>query len=126
MHELPIIKTVFRNVLEYANRENAEKVNKVYLEVGVLRDFVPELMKKYWAYIVKGSIAEGSTLLLRELPAVAKCGQCGEEYQLDVKDVYNNKCPKCGFDKGALIKGRELIIYSIEIKNKEAEHAKNE
>ncbi|MCQ2086900.1 MAG: hydrogenase maturation nickel metallochaperone HypA [Bacilli bacterium] len=103
--------------MEYAEKEHAKRVTTVYLEVGVLRDFIPEYLKKYWEYISTDTIADGSKLLIREIEAKARCGKCNTEYDINMEDLYNNKCPKCGYDKGELIKGRELIIYSIEIEN---------
>lgn len=117
MHELPIIKTVFKMVMEYAEKEKAKQINTVYLEIGELRDFVPDYLKKYWEYISIDTIAQDSKLLIREIKPVARCGKCKTEYEINTSDLYNNKCPKCGYDKGELIKGRELIIYSIEIEN---------
>lgn len=119
MHELPIIKTIYKTVIKYAKDNNAEKVINVYLEIGVLRDFVPELLKKYWNYITEGDIAEGSNLLIREIPAVARCKKCKTEYQIDLNNIVNSNCPKCGCDTGELIKGRELYIYGIQINGKE-------
>lgn len=115
MHELPIIKTIYKTVIDQATRENANKVLNVYLEIGELRDFIPDLLKKYWAYVTKDSIASESNLLIREIKAKAKCGKCGEEYYIDTLDVENSKCPKCGYDMGELIQGRELVIYGIQI-----------
>lgn len=115
MHELPIIKTIYKTVIEHAEKENAKRIINVYLEIGELRDFIPELLKKYWTFVTKDSIASESNLLIREIKASAICGKCGSEYEIDTNAIDEAKCPKCGYDKGKLIHGRELIIYGIQV-----------
>lgn len=115
MHELPLVKSIYNSVVKHAETNNAKKVTKVVLEIGVLRDFVPEIIQKYWDYISKGSITEGSLIIVDEIPASAECGKCHTLYPIDMNDVINSKCPICGYDSGTLITGKELKIRGIEI-----------
>ncbi|MCQ2815219.1 MAG: hydrogenase maturation nickel metallochaperone HypA [Bacilli bacterium] len=115
MHELPLVKSLFNQVIEVANKNHAKKVTLVVLEMGKLRDFVPEIVQKYWDYVIPGTIMEGSKIIIEEKEATLKCDGCGHIYLLDPVNLYENKCPRCECDTGELITGRELRIRGIEI-----------
>jgi len=117
MHELPITKSIFKSVIAKAESVGAKSVRMVALEIGVLRDFIPEFVQKYWNYITPGSIAEGSVIQIKEIDATASCGKCGTIYRIDTKNIQDSKCPECGYDYGTLITGRELKIVGIEIES---------
>jgi len=119
MHELPITKSIFKSVITKAESVNARSVKRVVLEIGILRDFIPEIVQKYWDYISPGSIAEGSRIEIRELNAVAACGRCGNEYTITKDRIATAHCPVCGYDRGQLIAGSELRIVGIEIEKNE-------
>jgi len=122
MHELPITKSIFRSVVSKAESAGAVSVRRVVLEAGILRDYIPEMVQKYWDYISKGSIAEGAKIEMRELDAVAKCGNCGNEYTITRETINDAHCPACGYRYGRLLSGNELHIVGIEIeRNKQGE-----
>lgn len=107
-------------MVERARTENAKAVNRVVLEVGVLRDFIPAFVQKYWDYISPGSVAEGSIIEIREINASAVCGRCGETYAIGRDNIADAHCPSCGYRYGRLVSGDELRIVGIEIvRNKE-------
>lgn len=115
MHELPLVKSIYNSVIRHAELNNAKKVTKVVLEIGVLRDFIPEFIQKYWDYISKKSIAEGSIIEVIDIPAFAQCSKCNTVYPIDMNDITKSKCPKCNYDSGTLVAGKELKIKGIEI-----------
>jgi len=115
MHELPIMKSIFKTVISRAEEVGAKSVNRVVLEIGILRDFIPSLMQKYWDFISPGSIAEGSKIEVREVNASAKCGECGYIYNIEKDNISNAHCPKCGNKFGELVSGSEMRIVGIEI-----------
>jgi len=120
MHELPLTKSIFRSVVSKAESVDAKRVTRVVLEIGILRDFIPEFVQKYWDYITPGSLAEGSVIEIREVPALAACGKCGAEYIIDKENIYDSRCPECGYEYGKLLSGSELKILGIEIEKKDA------
>jgi len=115
MHELPITKSIFRLVESKAESVGASSVTKVVLEIGILRDYIPEIVQKYWDYISKGTIAEGSVIEIRDIDAIAACGNCGNEYTITRETISDAHCPACGFKYGRLLAGNELHIVGIEI-----------
>ena len=115
MHELPFAKSIYKSVMEVAEANSATHIHRVVLEVGVLRDFVPELVQRYWNYISKGSIAEGSEIVMNTIDASAVCDHCGTTYPIDTHNFHDAHCPSCGHNRGRLLTGRELKIINIEI-----------
>jgi len=122
MHELPLTKSIFNSVIRKAESSNAESVTKVVLEIGILRDFIPSIVQKYWDYISPGSIAEGSVIEIREVPAAAVCGKCGTKYLIDRESISEARCPNCSYEFGTLLTGSELRIVGIEIVKKHSEN----
>lgn len=116
MHELPITKSIFKSVIQKAEQAQAKAVVRVVLEIGILRDFIPEIVQKYWDWIAPGSIAEGSTIEIREKPAEAVCKRCSTRYVIDRDNITDSRCPSCGCDRGTLVAGSELRILGIEIR----------
>jgi len=116
MHELPITKSIFKTVVSRASAEGATAVTRVVLEIGILRDFVPEIVQKYWDYIAPGTIAEGAVIEIRELDAVARCVRCENVYNITKGHIAEARCPQCGYERGELLSGDSLRIVGIEIK----------
>ncbi len=115
MHELPLVKSIYKTVINFAEKNNVQKVTKVVLEIGVVRDFIPEIVQKYWDYVSKNSISENSIIEIVTIPATAKCGKCGTIYPIDTMNLIKAKCPKCKYDRGTLVTGDELKIKGIEV-----------
>lgn len=127
MHELPFTKGIYRSVMKKAESVNAKDINRVVLEIGVLHDFIPEFVQKYWDFISKGSIAEGSKIEIRWKNAQVQCGSCMTIYEVGKEEMNDPKCPSCQYEFGTMLSGNELRIVGIEIvKNKPTESPQGE
>jgi len=115
MHELPFTKGIYKSVIRKAESVNASHVNRVVLEIGALHDFVPEFVQKYWNFVSRGSIAEGSTVEIRFKNAVIMCGECNTQFEVSHEQLNEARCPSCGCEYGTTISGNELRIVGIEI-----------
>ncbi len=116
MHELPVIKQIFAIVLNYAKENNAKEVRSVTIQIGEMRDLVPEYVEKYFKYVSEGTIAENAVVKIDRPPVICRCNECGETFSWDAHDLINIKCPTCGSDEGFTpLTGNELQILEIEI-----------
>jgi len=88
-------------------------VKEVRLRVGALSAVVEDSLKFCWELTTLGTPLAGSALVVRMMPVVIHCDQCGVDEEL--KGVQSFRCPKCGEPAGDLRQGRELEIESIEI-----------
>lgn len=115
MHELPFTKGIHKTVLRKAESVGATHVNRVVLEIGVLHDFIPEFVQRYWDFISQGTITEGSLVEIRWKNALVMCGRCNTQYEVDKDGMLDPRCPQCGFEFGTTLSGNEMRIIGIEI-----------
>lgn len=115
MHELSIIENVVEAALEAARAESATRVTAVQLRVGVLAGVVRGALEFCYEVATRGTLLEGSALVITELPVVIQCSVCGEPRTLP--GVQSFRCPVCGTPGLQLLQGRELEIASIEIES---------
>lgn len=115
MHELSIMQSILDIVLEYAGKNNARKVNRIYLKIGELSGFIPDWMQRYFDFVSEGTIADKAEVIIEWAPGMIKCGSCGKEYQV-TKEEFDFRCPVCGDCSDIeIISGREYNLTSIEV-----------
>lgn len=112
MHEMTITQGILDIVLDTAEKNKAKKVSSVTLVVGSLSQVVPDCVAFYFEIMTKDTIAEGAELIVKDVPAKAKCSKCGIFFEAEDMSL---KCPECGELLGKLISGRELSVESIDI-----------
>jgi hydrogenase nickel incorporation protein HypA/HybF len=94
-----------------ANMQQA-KVERVNLKVGKLSAIVPESLRFCFQIVVQDTLLEGAELAIQEIPVVARCNDCCNEWTIH-NPVFT--CSKCNSGAIELLSGRELDIDSIEI-----------
>ncbi|MDZ8138312.1 MAG: hydrogenase maturation nickel metallochaperone HypA [Nostoc sp. DedQUE04] len=108
MHEFGITQNIVAIVTENAK---GAKVQRVLLEIGKLSAIMPNAIRFCFDICTQGTVLEGATLEILEIPGLAKCRQCGAEVNLDKPFGICN----CGCVELNLITGEELKIKEIEI-----------
>lgn len=108
MHELSICTSIASLVERHAD---GRRVAVVHLDVGHLRQVVPDTLRFSWEVVVTGTPLEGSTLDVRDIPAVIECRACGTRTTLAVP-VF--RCG-CGSTDVAVIAGEELHLTSLDL-----------
>lgn len=113
MHELSYMIRLAKIASDAAESNHAKSVEAVSVSVGKMIGLVPEYMQHYWPVAVKGTILEGSTLTIEEIPVEIRCAACGRAYRPDRGNGY--RCPSCGGTAGELLHGREFLVRSVTI-----------
>ena len=108
MHELSICSAIAAIVEEHAGGRPVERVR---LDVGALRQVVPDTLRFSWEVTVVDSPLAGSVLEVRELPAVILCEDCGAESTI-TQPVF--RC-RCGSARTSVVSGDELLVTSLEL-----------
>lgn len=88
------------------------RVERVNLKVGKLSAIVPESLRFCFQIVVQDTLLEGAELAIQEIPVVARCNDCRNEWTIH-NPVFT--CKKCNSGAIELLSGRELDIDSIEI-----------
>ncbi len=112
MHEFSIATSLIEQVEDIAKQNNASKVNIVELEVGSIRQVVPDIMQTAWQSATIDTLALNSKLIINEIQAKAKCRKCGFEFEPQL-DSY--LCPKCSIADVEILQGDEIILKSVDL-----------
>ncbi|RLG56744.1 MAG: hydrogenase maturation nickel metallochaperone HypA [Candidatus Hydrothermarchaeota archaeon] len=124
MHEYSFAQNILEVALKSAEKNNAEKIKKIKIEIGEFTFLNPEQLKFVLETISKDTIAENSKIEIEIKKGKIKCHSCG--YIGNVKpevEIHNPyivgvgifSCPKCKNNNTEIIEGRECNIKSIEI-----------
>ena len=99
---------------EDARRERSVELQRelVRVDVGHLRQVVPDTLRHSWEMVVFGTPLDGVPLLVREIPAVVECRRCGSLTRLE-DPIF--RCAECGSNETDVISGNELFVTSLDL-----------
>jgi len=116
-----VTSQVVRSVLGEAEKRKAKKVTEVHLVVGKLTFLGLEQVRFAFEALTKGTIMEGSKLIIEEQEGVVECNHCGYEGGFKYEDdpmyhvpVPTLKCPQCS-NVVKIVAGKECTIKSIKM-----------
>ncbi|WP_457564739.1 hydrogenase maturation nickel metallochaperone HypA [Caminibacter sp.] len=112
MHEYSIVDSLLQLAEEHAIKNNAKKVTRLEIKIGILSGVEPELLKTAFDTFKEGTMCEEAEFVMKIQPVVVRCEECGEESTLH-KDEY--LCPKCGSGKIKIIDGEDMYLMSLEL-----------
>lgn len=108
MHELSICGAIARAVLQHAD---GRRVRSVRLQIGVLRQVVPDTLVFCWSIAAVDPLLEGSVLDIDVVPAEVECAECGTRHTLS---RFLLLCPGCQ-GPVSVVSGEELLVVSIDV-----------
>jgi len=114
MHELSIAQSILDIVREEMQVHGIRRLLAVRLAVGELSAVVPDSLHFCWGMVSEGTAAEGSRLVIEQIPVRARCGACGLDFE--VRD-FRFVCPVCEGKEIDLLSGRELVIQDLEVED---------
>ncbi len=107
MHELSICTSLVKIVDEHAG---GRPIDKVVLDIGHLRQVIPETLRYSWEIVVADTDLAGSELVINHIPAVISCRVCSTETTITVP-VF--RC-ECGSTEVDVSSGQELLVRTLE------------
>jgi hydrogenase nickel incorporation protein HypA/HybF len=113
MHELSIAYSVVEIATQSAIEAGATRVKSVHVRLGALSGVVRGALEFSYEIACAGTMLEGSTLVVTELPARVYCSVCAMEVELESVQLFC--CPRCDTPSGDLRQGRELDVEFIEV-----------
>ena len=113
MHELNVLMAVADQVEQIAEDNHLKLVDELVLEVGELSSIVPMFLTEYYPLIVeKKKILKDSRLKIEIVPGIARCLNCGAEYNVV---QHEGLCPECGAFEKQVLSGQDFVIKEIRI-----------
>lgn len=84
----------------------------VELEIGALRQVVPEALRYTWGFVTAGTTLAGARLAIREVPLIIEC-ESGHTRR--VRELYEGlKCAKC--DRSTrIVTGQEFTVVALDV-----------
>lgn len=112
MHELSVTQNILEIALDHAKKANAKQITELHIVIGQLSSVIDDSVQFYWDIICDGTIAQGSTLHFRRLPAIFLCLTCQNEYSPSDDEF---TCPACEGENFKILKGEEFYLESIDV-----------
>ncbi len=110
MHEISLVRNIFRTLEEEFNKEELDRLEGIDLKVGLLSNVEPILMQNAFEAVTQDENRFLDVeLRVKVVPIKIKCELCGEESE--VKN-YVFKCSN-GHPTKNLIQGEELLIEKV-------------
>lgn len=114
MHELGIVFYIIRDVKQAAEENGVKHVSGVVMNIGEVSTIIPEYLQDCWRWAAdKEPILKGCELKVNTVKAVTHCDACNSEYETV---LYGKTCPFCKSENTWLLKGNEVEIKEIEVK----------
>jgi len=122
MHELSMANAIVKTVVDVAEKNNAQEIKEVSIEIGKLTLLNPEQLKFMISVLSENTLFEGSEIIIEEVPIEINCKSC--DFVGPVRDDLNHfvhivKCPECEEQDLKIIKGRECNVKSIKIEKED-------
>lgn len=115
MHEISLVRTIFRTLDDHFSPEELEKVAAIELKVGPLANVEPVLLQNAFDAVVREDETRFQAVALRVLmvPILVQCPDCNQ-----ITEVHNYRfvCA-CGKPCGNVVQGNELMIERVEMRD---------
>lgn len=112
MHELSIVMNIIEIAEENAKKANASVIMEIELDIGKQAGVVIEALEFAIESAKKGTMLENAKFIINEIPALARCTSCRNEYETE--DLFS-PCPKCSNPFSEIFQGRELKVKTLRV-----------
>ena len=112
MHEYSIVQSLLDQCEQTAIANNATKVTKVIVKIGVMSGVEPDLLQTAFDTFKYGTICEECEYIQNIQPIVVSCHKCNAQSTLSKHEYY---CPKCKSIELDVIDGEDLMLMQLEL-----------
>jgi hydrogenase nickel incorporation protein HypA/HybF len=110
MHELSLCGAIAEIV---SRRAGDRRVEVVHLQIGQLRQVVPDALTFCWSMLTENTDLDGSTLDVDRVAAVLICRACGTRNGLPDPPVF--ACTTCAGLDVAVEAGEEFAVTALDL-----------
>lgn len=112
MHEYSIVQSLLNSCEDHAKINNASKVTKVIVKIGVMSGVEPHLLQSAFDTFKESTICEKAEFIINIQPIVIRCNNCNLESTLN-KNEYS--CPHCHSVDITILDGEDMYLMSLEL-----------
>ncbi len=113
MHETDMTKALILTVKDwYESQPDKPQIEKIHLIVGQFTCVEPVSLQFAFEVQTRNTFLAGVELVIKDIPLIAFCHTCQQEYEPEIGLQYN--CPDCKSPMEDIRSGRELKIDRIE------------
>jgi len=112
MHEYSIVQSLLDSCEENARANNATKVMKVVIKIGVMSGVEPSLLQTAFDTFKEATICEEAEFIINMQNVVVKCNNCLVESTLEKLEYC---CPKCQSTELDIIDGEDMYLMQLEL-----------
>lgn len=110
MHEMPIAAAIVEQAVQAVAPHHATRIDGIEVEIGRMRQIVPEALQVAFEACSAGTIAQDARLEIVEINMQAVCRVCEHSFQPDI-GLY--LCPRCKQADVRIVAGNDMILKSI-------------
>jgi len=111
MHEFSIVNSLLDMCEANAKANNASKITKVEVKIGILSGVEPHLLETAFNTFKEKTMCDSAEFVIHVQELVAKCKNCSKEVVLD-ENVF--LCPSCQGELEVL-DGEEMYLMRLEM-----------
>lgn len=112
MHEIGIVRSMCKTVLDYAKANNVQRISEIVCEVGELSLVIPEYVEELYPAVAAETPLKDTKLILENVPGMAECDECDEIFNVVENEGY---CPNCGSFEKTVLTGKDFNIKEIHV-----------
>ncbi len=112
MHEYSIVQSLLDSCEENAKVNNATKVTKVVVKIGVMSGVEPDLLQTAFDTFKEETICHNAQFIINIQKVKILCNECQTTSELE-KNEYC--CPKCQSTQLDILDGEEMFLMSLEL-----------
>lgn len=123
MHELSMADAIVKTAIEVAEKNNAQEITEVTIEIGEFTLLNPEQLKFMIEVLGENTLLEGADIVIEKISIEIKCKSCNFVGAVPSDDLDHFvpiiDCPECESRDLEIIKGRECNVKTIKIEKEE-------
>jgi len=112
MHEYSIVQALLNQCEEHAKANDAEKITRIEVKIGVLSGVEPHLLKTAFDTFKEKTVCEEAEFVMQIQPVVIYCSECEKAFTLSEHDY---SCPQCQGNLIKIIDGEDMILLRLEM-----------
>ncbi|MBL0708788.1 MAG: hydrogenase/urease nickel incorporation protein HypA [Sulfurimonas sp.] len=112
MHEYSIVQSLLDSCEDHARKNNATKVSKVVVKIGIMSGVEPSLLQTAFDTFKEKTICEEAEFIINIQEVIIRCNSCQERSKIKNLDY---SCPRCKSVDIEIIDGEDMFLMHLEL-----------